>query len=268
MSHPPQLRNRSKQAVFLSYHSVAPEGPRYLTVTPELFERHLDHFAARGMQTGGLAELTELTEGRCPGAELFLTFDDGYLDNYETVLPLLRERGLKAFVFVMPPAVDSGGPLDWPEVAGDLANFPQTMRSVTWPMVEAMKEGGFEVGSHCLDHPSLPKLGDEELHQQLSDSRARIVERLGSCETVAYPFGDWDARVARAAADCGYRLAFTQPTKIGQRQATPLSIPRVNVDYRDDEKRLDLKLSPIGRRLLLSPRLTKGRRRLRELVKG
>jgi peptidoglycan/xylan/chitin deacetylase (PgdA/CDA1 family) len=262
------LRNRSRGAAFLTYHSVAEAGPRYLTVTPELFERQLDHFAGRGCVTGGLEELTALAAGRPCAANLFLTFDDGYADNCESALPLMRERGVRAFVFILPPIVDDGGPLLWPDVAEEVEANPGTMRSVTWEMVERMKEGGFEIGSHGLRHVSMPTLSDEELRQELSDSRRRICERLGSCDTLAYPFGDWDASVARAAAECGYRFAFTQPTKIGQRRATPLTIPRVNVDYRDEGRRLDLKLSGAGRRLLLSPRLTRARRRLVDLRSG
>lgn len=253
------LRNRSGGAIFFSYHSVAASGPRYLTVSPELFERQLDHYARRGLGTGGLEDLRALAGGRRTEANLFLTFDDGFVDNYEVAMPLLRERGFRAFVFVLPPAVDDGGSLDWPEVAGQ-APDPSTMRSVTWPMLEEMKEAGFEVGSHTLSHPFLSRLGDEALRQELSDSRSRIVERLGSCSVLAYPFGDWDPRVAAAARDCGYEFAFTQPTRCGQQHATPLSIPRVNIDYRDSGHRLDLKLSALGRRLLLSRRITGLRR--------
>lgn len=268
MSSPAALRNRSRAAVFLTYHSVAERGPSFLTVPPDQFERQLDHYARRGLRSGGREELAALAAGGAGNANLFITFDDGYRDNFEAALPLLRERGVKAFVFVLPPAVDEGGPLSWPGVEDDVATTPETMRSLTWEMAGEMAEGGFEIGSHGLRHASLPTLGDEELRQELSDSRRRIAERLGSCETLAYPFGDWDARVARAAADCGYSLAFTQPTKTGQRGATPLTIPRVNVDDRDEGRRLDLKLSAAGRRLLLSPRLTRARRRLAGLRSG
>jgi peptidoglycan/xylan/chitin deacetylase (PgdA/CDA1 family) len=262
------LRNRSRSAVFLCYHSVAETGPRYLTVKPELFERQLDRYVARGFVSGGIDELRAVAAGRGDGANVFLTFDDGFADNCETALPLLRERAMKAFVFILPPLVDAGAPLLWPEVADEAAASPQTMRSVTWEQVEEMKEGGFEIGSHGLRHASLPTLSDEELREELWDSRQQIIDRLGSCDTLAYPFGDWDARVATAAAECGYKLAFTQPTKIGQRRATPLTIPRVNVDYRDEDRRLDVKLSPNGRRLLLSPELTRSRRMLSNLRPG
>ena len=140
------------------------------------------------------------------------------------------------------------------------------MRSVDWPMLEQMKEGGFEVGSHTLSHPHLPRLGPEQLRQELSDSRRRIIERLGSCETLAYPFGSWNAEVEAAAADCGYRFAFTLPTRSGQRDASPLSIPRINIDYRDSGLRFNAKLTSSGKRLYLATAVSAMRRRVRELV--
>lgn len=258
-----QLRNRSGDAVFLSYHSIAPAGPRYLTISAELFERQLAALRRRGFRGGDLAALDELSAGRRSGRLVFLTFDDGFRDNFETALPLLREYGFPAFVFVLPPLLEAGAAFEWPEMREDLVLHADTMRSVTWPTLERMKEGGFEVGSHTLSHSHLPELGDEEMREELWQSRVAIVERLGSCDTLAYPFGEWSPRVARAAADCGYRFAFTLPTVSGQRHATPLSIPRVNVDYRDEGRRFAAKLSPWGRRLLLSSAVGWLRRRRR-----
>jgi peptidoglycan/xylan/chitin deacetylase (PgdA/CDA1 family) len=258
------LRNRSRRATFLCYHSIAPAGPRYLTVSAELFERQLAELRRRGLRSGDLGALTEATTGEREPT-VFLTFDDGFRDNYETALPLLREYGFGAFVFVLPPLLDAGGPLAWPEVAADREHFPETMRSVDWSMLGEMKEGGFEVGSHTMTHPHLPQLSGEALRQELSDSRARIIDRLGECATLAYPFGEWSAEVAAAARECGYRFAFSLPTKEGQRGATPHSIPRINVDYRDGERRFGHKLSPLGKRLFLSPGVALARGVIRSL---
>jgi peptidoglycan/xylan/chitin deacetylase (PgdA/CDA1 family) len=258
------LRNRSRRATFLCYHSVADDGPRFLTVAPELFERQLAELGRLGVRTGGLAELEEAAAGRgAPTA--FLTFDDGFLDNFETVLPLLREHGAHAFVFALPPLLDAGAPFAWPEVAADRERFGATMRSVTWDQLGEMAEAGFEVGSHTLTHPHLPALAPEPLRQELSDSRARVRERLGRCDTLAYPFGESSPAVEAAAAECGYRFAFTLPTASGQRRAGPLSIPRINVDYRDAEPRLRRKLGPLGKELFLSPEVAAARRLLRRL---
>jgi peptidoglycan/xylan/chitin deacetylase (PgdA/CDA1 family) len=256
-----RLRNRSRGATFLCYHSVAAEGPRYLTISADLFERQLALLRRRGVRGGDLTTLDDLAAGRAAGRSVYLTFDDGFRDNYETVLPLLREYGFPAFVFVLPPLLDDGGAFAWPEMEADRERYPATLRSVDWAMLEEMREGGFEVGSHTLGHPHLPALHGERLREELWQSRAAIKARLGACDTLAYPFGEWSPEVAAAAAECGYRYAFTLPTRSGQRRATPLTIPRVNVDYRDDERRFATKLSTWGRRLLLSSAVGALRRR-------
>ena len=263
-----RLRNRGKHATFLAYHSVAPEGPTYLTVSAELFERQLATLADRGLRCGDLATLEGIAAGRTVEPSVFLTFDDGFLNNYETVLPMLRERRMKAFVFVLPPLVDHGSPLVWPEVAEDAERYPATMRSVDWSMLGEMKEGAFEVGSHTLTHPHLPDLDDEALRHELWESRALVKARLGSCDTIAYPFGEWSPRVAQAAAECGYSFAFSLPTTHGQRTAGAHSIPRVNVDYRDSGRRFAAKLSSLGRTAYLSEALKAGRRGIKALRAG
>ncbi len=247
------LRNRSHSAVFLCYHSIADDGPPFLSLSPELFERQLHLLRRLGFRSGGQADLEELRSGRRPSTRrVFLTFDDGYVDNHAAALPLLQRYGFKAMVFVVPPFVDGGAPLIWPELEEQAHAHPAVMRSMTWRMVEEMHEAGTEFGSHTLSHPRLPGLDEEELRQELLDSRARIKDRLGRCDTLAYPFGDWSPRVQRAAADAGYSFAFTLP--IGaQRVATALSIPRVPVDHRDAMPRFLGKLSAPGRSLLLSP---------------
>ncbi|UGS34613.1 polysaccharide deacetylase family protein [Capillimicrobium parvum] len=250
------LRNRTHDAVFLAYHSVADRGPAWSSVPVEQFERHLHLLARWGYRGVGGRELHQLAAGCRPERPwAFLTFDDGFADNATTVAPLLRERGWSALVFVLPPAVDSGAAFDWPEIRPRRDAHPEVMRSLDWPAAEAMAEAGIEFGSHTNRHLHLPALGDDELRDELLDSRRRIMERLGRCDSLAYPFGEWDPRVAAAARDAGYRHAFTLPRQ-GQATADLLSIPRVAIDHRDDRSRFALKLSPVGRGLLLSPART------------
>jgi len=247
------LRNRSASAAFLCYHSVHPDGPPYLSLPPETFERQLARLRRSGDKTATLGALEAIRRGERPSArQVLLTFDDGFLDNYTHAFPLMRAYGVSGLIFLLPPAVDTGGPLTWPEVAQRAGRHPDVFRSVTWPMVEEMAEAGIEFGSHALTHHRLTTLGDEALAQELLDSRRRIIDRLGRCDALAYPFGGWDQRVATAAAAAGYRWAFTMPSA-AQRDATALSIPRIAIDHRDDERRFALKLSVAGRRALLSP---------------
>lgn len=246
------LGNRSRDALFLCYHSINARGPEYLSLPPETFERQLATLRSRGFRPGGLSDLRSIQDGgRSVGPHAFLTFDDGYTDNYTHALPLLEAYSFTAWIFVLPPLVEREGAFEWPEVRGYAESFPDVMRSMSWTMIEEMAQSGLEIGSHGMAHPRLPELGDEELNEELWDSRVAIKARLGRCDALAYPFGQWDARVEAAAARAGYSFAFTIPDG-GQSSFGPLTIPRLPVDKRDHSWRFRAKLSTPGRMLFLS----------------
>jgi peptidoglycan/xylan/chitin deacetylase (PgdA/CDA1 family) len=219
---------------------------------PATFARQLALLRRLRFRSGGVADLARLARGeRLPGRTVFLTFDDGFRDNYEVAMPLLREHGFHPLIFLLPTHVDDGAALDWPEVAEYHAAEPGLMRSMTWPEVEEMVAAGAEFGGHTISHPHLRDLDHASLARELTESRQLVERRLGSCEVLAYPFGEWDERVATAAAAAGYTYAFSLPQG-PQREGAPLSIPRINVDRRDRGARFAFKLTPVGRRLLLS----------------
>ncbi len=92
----------------LGYHRVL-EGPLTgvttcplgMVVTPEMFERQLA-YAARRYRIVSLAEIADACEGGrpLPPRACFVTFDDGWRDNYTVAYPILRRMGLPAAVFV------------------------------------------------------------------------------------------------------------------------------------------------------------------------
>ncbi|MBS1843682.1 MAG: polysaccharide deacetylase family protein [Actinobacteria bacterium] len=243
---------RTADAVFLGYHAMVDGGPEYLSMSPSVFEAQLDFLAANGYRSGTRADLDALASGsRLAGKTAFLTFDDGFLDTYEVAAPMLARRGFTGFVFVLPRHLDQGGALAWPEVAGEVRRHPDTMRSMTWDMAADLAERGWEVGAHTLSHPRLTEVDDRRLRDELEGSRSLVAERLGRCDTFAYPFGAWDERVERAAAAVGYRYAFTLPID-AQPGSGPLSIPRLTIDDRDTVNRFRAKISVTGRTLLFS----------------
>jgi peptidoglycan/xylan/chitin deacetylase (PgdA/CDA1 family) len=246
-------RRRLGEAISLGYHAVAEDGPQYLSLRPSTFEAQLDVLSRLGFGGGTRNDLWRLAEGtRLDGKRAFMTFDDGFADTYTTAMPMMAERGLTGMVFVLPGHLDTAAPLDWPEVLGEARRRPTLMTSMDWDMAGALAEVGWEIGSHTMSHPRLTTLGDEELREELVDSRSLVAERLGRCELFSYPFGAWDERVVAAAADAGYSFAFTLPLG-AQMRAQRLSMPRLTIDDRDTPARFRVKLTRAGRLALLSP---------------
>jgi peptidoglycan/xylan/chitin deacetylase (PgdA/CDA1 family) len=255
------LRNRSRQAVFLCYHSICDGGPPFLSLPVETFEHQLASLKRAGYVAGGHESLFDLVAGRRPRKPLvILTFDDGYEDNFIHAFPLLRAFGFTGLIFVLPGYINRGCAFDWPEIDDVRRAYPTVTRPLTWSMVETMAEDGIEFGSHTWGHRALDELSDEELKQELWDSRAVVKKRVGRCDSIAFPRGSGSARVVAAAAAAGYSFGFTIPI-VHQRTVTRLSIPRIAVDHRDRGVRFALKLHPRTRRLWLSPVRAKLHRR-------
>ena len=102
----------------LMFHSVAPPGAlgphawlERLSVPPDLFEATLEDWNRRGVRTVGCEEIRRFMTGEISLSKrsVALTFDDGYLDNWVAVTPLLRRHGHKAIVFVSTDFVDPAG---------------------------------------------------------------------------------------------------------------------------------------------------------------
>ena len=82
-------------------------------------------------------------------------------------------------------------------------------------------------------------------------SRKACEQHLGRpCMTIAYPYGDYDERVAAAAGRAGYQAACTLPARF--HEARPLEWPRVGVYHSDDDRRFRMKVSPLVRRVRAS----------------
>jgi hypothetical protein len=88
----------------------------------------------------------------------------------------------------------------------------------------------------------LTQLSEVALAEELADSRAVCSRALGRpCRSIAYPFGDHDARVVAATAAAGYEAACT----LSVLTRGPLAWPRVGVYAVDSPFRFRLKVSPL-----------------------
>jgi peptidoglycan/xylan/chitin deacetylase (PgdA/CDA1 family) len=101
------------------------------------------------------------------------------------------------------------------------------------PELARLSAAGFELGFHTLRHEHLSLLGERELVGALVDGRERIERIAGRrLATIAYPFGDVDERVARAAEAVGYRFGFTTVPARFEDGTHPLLIGRFQPSYR------------------------------------
>ncbi|MCX5752640.1 MAG: polysaccharide deacetylase family protein [Candidatus Krumholzibacteria bacterium] len=102
-----RLAHRGRYLTVLCYHRILERGADFpfdddlVSASPAQFESEL-RFIARHWRTIDFRMLRDhvAREGRFPDRSLIITFDDGYLDNYEVAYPLLRKYDLPAVMFV------------------------------------------------------------------------------------------------------------------------------------------------------------------------
>ena len=231
--------------LILAYHAVSSGWPSGLAIPERTLRAQLSLLKGRGYASMTFRELERRRElGSLPHRSVVITFDDGYASTMRAK-PILDELGYTATVFPVLRFVESGEPLCWPGIENWRHSAHRAeLEPLSWEQLEQLVEGGWEVGSHTVGHRRLPELSDQELAAQLRDSRGPIAERLGDCDTVAYPYGDGDERVASVAAPMGY-LAGCTLTRFHLVDAPHLR-PRIGLYDGDEGRRLRLKLSPLA----------------------
>ena len=118
--------------------------------------------------------------GRLPPRPVALTFDDGYPQDYTTVLPILRTHG-------------------W------VGNLNLQVGNLVPDRVRELIAAGWEVDAHTFTHPDLTHVSPAQLKREVAGSRSWIravyhVPALFFC----YPAGRYDATVVAEVRRAGY----------------------------------------------------------------
>lgn len=234
--------------VVLCYHAVSPDWAAPLSTTPERFAEQLRELRRRGYH--GM-RFSEAVRARPRRKVVAVTFDDAYRSVAARAKPLLDEVGWPATIYAPTDWVGREEPMTWPGIDEWLGGpHEPELLPLGWDGLRALRDAGWEVGSHTCSHPHLTRCDDAALERELTVSKEIVARELGDCASIAYPYGDVDQRVVAATRAAGYVTgAALPPAWHGPR---PLEWPRLGVYHVDDLRRFRLKVSrPIrGARLL------------------
>ncbi len=191
-----------RRSVILCYHGVADtphEEDQYrLQLPPAMFRAQLEVLLAAGFRFVTVAELAQMAgNGRPPPGLAAVSFDDGLRNNLTTALPILRQLGIRATVYV--PTGWLGG--RHPDIEADAA-------ILTSDEVCQLVQHGWEIGAHTVSHTDLSLLDYAQCRAEIERSCTELAKLTGSpVQTFAYPFGRYGAAAMAAAQDCGLLAA-------------------------------------------------------------
>jgi peptidoglycan/xylan/chitin deacetylase (PgdA/CDA1 family) len=197
---------RARRSAILLYHGVGPTStridPGFLRVRPEAFRAQLRLLLAAGFEIVTVGEFVERSGGRTPPPGIVaLSFDDGMDDNHSVVLPLLREHGLRATVYVTTGLIGKPNPWMAPESGA---------RMMTVDELRELAAAGFEIGAHTVSHPDLSRLGFDECLREMRASRDELERTLDvEVRTFAYPSCNYGSAALEATRAAGFAAAVT-----------------------------------------------------------
>ena len=213
----------------LTYHSIDRSGS-VISVTPEVFRAHVEWLATGNVRVVSLVELLRLSDDVDAVA---LTFDDGLASVATEAAPLLAVQGFPATTFVVTRHV--GGDNRW-NGARDRGIAPQAV--LGWDAPSRLCAQGFTVGGHTRHHRHLRHCDHGELVDELAGSADDITAALGERPTTfAYPYGDVDARVARAASEV-FAICCTTEFQSVRADSHRELVPRLDAWYFQNPARL------------------------------
>lgn len=200
----------------LMYHSINDDiGSNHpdLVVTPENFRSHLTYLQKRGYQFLTMSELISGDYDSAP--RVVLTFDDGFQDNYTEMLPILKEFGAKATIYLCP----------------EMPNIDKLTRE---QILEMQASGLIEFGAHTMTHINLSQAEDDVAKREIIESKNEVERIVGkTCAAFAYPYGRINDRTADYVQQAGFSSSVL--VKKGIEAITdPYRIKRISILRKTD----------------------------------
>ena len=217
----------------LMYHKVNDLTPNPTTVPTEVFAEQMTLLGGLGYQPVSLDAVRDhyLVGASLPPGAVLITFDDGYRDNLENALPVLRAHGYPAVLFVPIGYLYDGRPLPHEEL---LVTLGVRNATLGWDELAELEAGGVRIESHGIGHWPLTALDPAEATREIVLSKLRLEERLGrEVEAFAYVKGsraDYRPEHASLVQQAGYKLAFTSVSGANGPRSDRFRLRRYNIE--------------------------------------
>lgn len=166
-----------------------------LSVSPAAFREQMAYLKENGYSTIDFYDLSTaiVAHTELPEKPVLLTFDDGYIDNYEEAFPVLEEYGFKGTFFVVTEFIDTA-----------------RQGYMTWEMIERMAQAGQRIESHSRTHPDLTTKSRDGLIWEILGSQETLAAHIGyRPRYFCYPGGTYNEETIQVLSDLDFWGAVT-----------------------------------------------------------
>jgi peptidoglycan/xylan/chitin deacetylase (PgdA/CDA1 family) len=201
----------------LMFHSIG--GGGHDNLSPTVFRSLISKLNKKV----NLVDLPELFETEADERRIALTFDDGYEDYYDHVVPILRDFDAPSTVFIVASTLRNESVSFYKNVDGPFMSSKQ--------LREIADEDLVTIGNHSLTHSNLGSVRSRErLQDEIINAKQIIETDIGvSVNRFCYPYNDLTpeaASVVKRSHDWG--VAGGGWEVILDTDTNPYQVPRIN----------------------------------------
>jgi len=230
-----------QRVIILLYHRVSDQFRDNVTIGIERFDQHMAYLSAN-CQVVSLRQVVEGDIARhAKKPVIAVSFDDGYLDNFEHAAPILIKHQVPCTFFISTEKIRDNKPFDH-----DMRALGFGLDNMSWDQVRRMRDWGLHFGSHTRNHVNLAEVDDQTAHEELAGSLADIRAELGQEQVyIAFPYGRkkhiTPARIA-TMRELGYGACFSAYGGLNGSDIDLFNIRRIGVNWAFDLTTLHARL--------------------------
>lgn len=226
------VRKTRKEMPFIMYHRFikddSEKGVHGTYMRVDMLEKHLKLIKRMGYETITFKDLAEkgFIHRLTPGKKfIMITVDDGYLDNYELLLPLLQKHNMKAVIYIVTGENHNRWDVEDPK------NPEKHVRLMDSQQLKLLIESGHvELGGHTMTHPKLDQLSTEQQWHEIMENKRQLEEITGSpLLSFAYPYGIFNDKSIELVKQAGYQFAVATNSGPLAAHEEPFIIRRIGI---------------------------------------
>ncbi len=219
----------------ITYHRISLATTNDMTVTPELFRRHMQFLADNNYSSITMDQWcdTVLNGKKLPAKPVMITFDDAWETQYKNALPILNEFGFKATFYAYTAVVGN-------------------RTTMTYNQLSNLVQQGHNVGCHSATHSNLTKPFKSEdaekfrarLIRETVDAKKTIETNIGfPVKHFCYPYGYYNTNLIAMLKKAGFISGVTVNPAPNSLNSPLFKIGRYIIAPWTNEKKLGNKLS-------------------------